>query len=215
MWGGTWDTNWLVQLELPINRQMFATEATGDFLELGPQVTLTRNLARSSQVSLSYAWLRRAFDNVPLREINGTPLPGTLEVLNYNHLNLRWRQNWDADKHWSSTARLGFTTARDNGPGFYDFNRYRASGVVRYEGNRWALQFEGGALWSDYLLQSVSSTNLEPRSQRNVFAIAEFEYQVWRALKWNVSFAYDQSVGNVALDTYLSRTVTTGVEWEF
>ena len=215
MWGGTWDTNWLAQLELPLNRQMFSTEATGDFLELGPQVTLTRYLARSSQVSLSYAWLRRAYDDTPLREPDGDLLPGTLEVLNYNHLNLRWRQFWDTEKHWSSTARLGFTTARDNGPGYYDFNRYRASGLVRYERDRWALQFEGGALWSDYLLQSVSNLNLTPRSQRNVFAVAEFEYRVWRALKWNVSFAYDQSVGNVALDSYLSRTVTTGVEWEF
>jgi len=214
MFGVHWSTNWQGQVELPINRQMFSNTA-GDFLELGPLFTLSRALTHSSQISLTYAWHRRAYDDTPLFGATGVRIPESLEVLNYNHLNLRWRQNWDAEKHWTTTARLGLTAARDNGAGFYDYNRYRASGIVRYQAGRWSAQIEGGAYWSDYQVQFVSTDNPALRSQQTVFAQAQLEFQVWRGLKWNVSFAYDQSVGNVALDTYLVRTLTTGLGWEF
>lgn len=214
MVGMTWKTNWQGQLELPVSRQFFSGTA-GDFLDLGPLLTFTRRLDRGSQVSLAYGWTRRAYDDTPFLTPDEPSGFGELEILRYNNVNLRWQQNWDADKHWSTTARFGLTTARDNGSGYYDYDRYRISGTVRYERKRWTLLIEGGVTWTDYLVQTVSETDSSLRYQHHLFASIRLEYLLWESLKWNAAFAYERSTGNLNADNYLVRTVSTGLEWEF
>lgn len=212
--GATWSPEWNVLLELPINRQQFSN-TTGDFTDYGPVLSLNRVLPHGSLATLSYAWNHRDYDDTPMRTSDGTAIPGSLARLLYNHVNLRWQHHWDAQRRWSTTARLGFTAARDDGSGYYDFNRYRASGVVRYRLGRWSALAEGGGTWTDYRVQTVALDDDALRSIRNLFASLRLEWNVWRELTWNLTFAWDSSVGNVALDSYLVRTLSTGVEWEF
>jgi hypothetical protein len=207
-------TNWLAGFELPMTRQGFTEPADGYF-EVGPQLLFARMLAHHSQVSIGYSWTWRPYDNSPLLTPNGEIIPGSTERLRYNSVLLRWQQNWNEQKTWTTTLRSSFTTTRDNGEGYYDYNRIRVGGVVRYQKDRWTVSVEGGAGWYNYLEQTIAPDETELRERQEYLVNLRAEFNLTKSLKCVASFTWEKSDANIPEDTYSGRTASAGLEWEY
>lgn len=207
-------TNWVLTLEVPLMRQGFSEPADG-FFEVGSQLLLTRQLGRDSTVSLGYSWVWRPYDSSPLLTPGGEIIPGTLERLRYNSVNGRWQHFWGRDRQWRTTVFSGFIAARDNGLGYYDYNRYRVGGSVQFRRGRWRVMVEGGVQWYDYIEQTKAPEETDLRERQEYNLGLEMGFEVNRRIRWLVRFTWDDSVANIPQDTYNAKVASTGFEFEF
>jgi hypothetical protein len=207
-------TNWLAGFELPLMRQGLTAPADGYF-EVGPQLLLTRKLPNASTASIGYSWTWRPYDDSPLLTPGGEIISGSLERLRYNSVNVRWQQNWDRDRAWRTTLFGGFTATRDNGLGYYDYNRFRVGGAVQYQVGRWILSGDGSAGWYQYVEQTTAPEETALRERQEFSVGVQVSFQVSDRVQWVTRFTWETSISNIPQDTYDATTASMGLEVEF
>ncbi len=207
-------TNWLAAIELPLMRQKLSEPADG-YSEVGPQVMLTRKLPNSSTASIGYSWTWRPYDDSPLLTPGGEIIPGSIERLRYNSVNLRWQQNWDREKRWRTTVFGGVTAARDNGLGYYDYNRFRVGASAQYRVGRWTLSVDGGAGWYNYIEQTIAPEETALRERREFSTGGQTAFDITETIQWVMRFTWETSISNIPQDTYNATTASAGLEVEF
>lgn len=207
-------TNWVAGIELPLMRQGLSEPADGYF-EVGPQILLSRTLANASSASIGYSWTWRPYDSSPLLTPGGEIIPGSLERLRYNSVNLRWQQNWDRDRAWRTTLFSGFTAARDNGLGYYDYNRFRIGWGVQYQVGRWKFSVDGAAGWYNYVEQTTAPEETALRERQEFSVGVQASYEIMENVQWVMRFTWDDSISNIPQDTYNATTASAGFEFEF
>lgn len=201
------------KLEFLTERDLYAFPLD-DYWEYGPKLTFGKNFGHGSVASLSYWYHRRPSDTREERNLDFSPIPGTILEFQQHEVEGQLRMNWDKKKRWRSRFRLGWRSNEDNGPGFYDYNRLRVAKRLEYRATSWSLSLEGKVLHYDYAVKPVSigegivnrwnylvGLRMEKQIRKQVKIFAESEHE------WNVS--------NERLDQYEVNTVMGGVDWEF
>jgi hypothetical protein len=214
--GNTW-----VELSGTAQRA-FYREPLDDFWEGGPKLSLGLDYGHYSTVSLSYSSNLRAYDTreqTSLSQTNSsmsqTNIPGTSLRFRQHEVEAALRHNWDKERRWRTVTRLGLQVSRDNGPGFYDYDRWYAAQQIRYVAKTWEVRTQGKISYYAFLHQTATDLDQDERRKTLVGADVRGEKQVWRGLKLFATYEYEQSVANRPVDQYQVNIVAGGVIWEF
>jgi hypothetical protein len=206
-----WDSK--LELKLVAERQHF-NQPLDDYWELGPQLTWTKEYGNKSELIASYTFDHRIYDTREQYDLEFEPVPGTNLRYQQHELELGVNHSWDENRRWRSRARFLFELNDDNGPGFYDYKRFRVSKRFGYYGADWQATVEGRILHYDYDVQQVLGTE-EIRSNWEYVLALRAEKRIWRKLSIFGDFEHEIVDSNYALEEYDVTTVFGGVDWEF
>ncbi len=205
---------WWIELEAPLTRQFF-DEPLDDYYEAGFKLSLSYKYRGDSQVSLSYEPVWRPYDNDPARTAAGAAITNSHRFSFQQNTRLRWRHDWDDEKHWRTVGTLGGRLNDENGGGFSDYTKWFVSGKVEYRARGWDISAEGRFSTYYYQTQTVSATNPALRERSEWTAAFEIERELSEKVVLVGSFEHDTTDSNDPLETYSVNTVSVGLRWEF
>jgi len=185
-----------------------------DYWEGGPKLMLGNDYGHRSSISAGYGLNQRAYETREQLTLDQTPIPGTSLQFRQHDFEVAWRHNWDPDHHWRTASRVGLQFSRDNGPGFYNYNRWYAAQQLRYATAAWEVRLQGKFSFYVFPHQEADGAS-EDRQKTLVGADLRAERRLWRGLKLFASYEYEQSIANRTLDEYQVNTVVGGASWEF
>lgn len=204
---------WL-DLELAGTRQMLAAPLD-DFWEAGPRLRLGVNYGHGSEIALTGMWTYQDYDTREQADLVGRSLPGSSLAFQTQGAELAWTHNWDSQKRWQTTLRVGGETIRDNGSGYYDYAVYRVQPEVRYRNSSWEFLVRAGVRFFTYDHQTVSASDTSRRERTLLTATVRAERRLSRHLKLHASYHLDRSLSNLDFDDYVANTVMGGLALEF
>ena len=210
-WNHTLGTGWEVRLEGVGGRQLYADELD-DFWEAGGKLSLARSYGHKSELSVNFQSLHWLYDGREQTDQEGTDVPGTSLVFWRPEVLGQWRHNWDRERRWTTTTKVGWLWNKDNGSGYWNYDRLALSQRVRWRQGGWEIAAGARLGWYFYRVQSVG----EERRERSY---ASLDLRVERRLgkHW---FAYvsgesDWNWSNQSLDQYSDWTAGAGIGREF
>lgn len=205
---------WWVSAEAPLGRQYFESPLD-DYWEAGAKASAGFAYGHRSEVELAYEPLHRSYDTDPARDADGAPLGSQSKALWQHDVRLTWRHYWDEERNWRTALKLGLRANRDNGEGYFDFNRGSASGQIRYRTKTWEISGEAGVYQYLYPVQTVSGPGSSTRERTEVSTTLRCERQI--AEHWRVFAEYQREhvFGNVAVEEYTVNKGDAGLSWEF
>ena len=208
------DGNSWVELSGTVQRALYREPLDG-FWEGGPKLTVGHDYGHRSTVSVSYAWNLRAYDTREQLGLDQASIPGTSLQFRQHDIEVALRHNWDQERRWRTVTRLGLQLSRDNGPGFYDYDRCYAAQQIRYVAKTWELRVQGKISLYAFPHQTATDVDPDERHKTLVGADVRGEKKVWQGLKLFASYEYEQSLANRPVDEYQANTVAGGASWEF
>jgi hypothetical protein len=204
-----WVDHRRIELEFTVNRQEF-TEPLDDYWEGGPKIILADKYGPGSEVSLSYAFLRRDYDTR-----TDVVLPGTSIRFLRHEWQLALQHAWDRKQRWRTTTKLSFAKNNDNGSDYFEYARYRASAEMRYLADPWEFIFQARYDHYFFPVQTVSDTDLNKRAIGGFAVSLQGERKLTKALKVYTQFEHEQSFSNRPNEDYDVNTLRIGVDWAF
>jgi hypothetical protein len=203
-----------VQLEVPVRRQWFRSPLD-DYWEFGPEVSWGIPYGHRSEASLSYEFMRRGYDADESLTAQGAFIPGRTRAFERHEVGARWRHHWDAARRWRTTTRLSWLMNRDNGGGYFDYDRARLSQQARFEPGAWAFLVGMRLSFYDYRLQTASPFDGGRRERLEWSLEARVERRLARFVKVHLGWEREETFSNLTLDEYSVNVVTAGLDWEF
>lgn len=206
--------NLRARLDAGVTRQ-FLDGTFDDYWETGPRVGLERDYGNRSSVALSYEWKWRDYDNTRENvDSNGDPITDTTLDFQIHEAELAWRHHWDAARRWRTTTRLGFFANRDNGSGYYNYDRYQVSVQGRYGVPEWEVKAQVRLAYYDFAKQSADSAS-ESRSRIGMNLVLRGERQLMKHLRLFAEYAFEETFSNRATDEYRVNKVAGGIDCGF
>jgi hypothetical protein len=202
------------ELQVGITRQ-YLEWPFDDYWEQGPKLVLGRDFGKQADVTLSYEYLHRPHDERVQATVEGIRIPGRPLAMHVQRVEATWRQYWDAQRHWRTTTRLLFENQEDNGSGYYDFQRWQIAQQLRYAAGKWELRAQARLAYTEYPLQTVSSTDLTTRRRTSIRASFRAQRELFRTIKLFGEYEHDRSISRLGLDDYAVNTFLSGIDWEF
>lgn len=196
-----------------LERQFF-NEPLDDYWETGPQLSLQKRYGHKSEWSLAYTFDHRAYDTRQQFDLGAQSIPHTSLRFQQHEFEASLTHVWDQARHWRSRLRLLFELNDDNGPGYYDYHRYRWSKRFGYYGNGWEVTAEGKILHYDYSKQPVAQAGEVRQVWEYVLALRA-EKLLWKNLRAFAESEHERVKSNYELEEYTVNTVLGGVDWEF
>ncbi len=210
--GREFGNGWRWEVEPELARQWLG-EPLDNFLDTGARWQVVRSLGRGSEWSVSYRFRDRAFDVRPPRDESGLPLEGTLRYGQHEWESI-WKAHWDEKRHWRTTFRGGYLLSRDNGGGYFDYDRLHFGGQVRYSGDALEMRAEAKARWYSYPVQRADDLNGPRRRRSDVTFLVRGDWKVRPGLRIFAQYDMEISDENVTAADYRSTSVSGGVELE-
>ncbi len=205
--------DWIVSLDVPWRRQYYK-DPLDDYTEAAPELMLSYKTGQYSQLRLKANLEYRGYDS---RTIHGALSPHqSSDILNFERLgfDLRYRHYLDHSRKWRSTTVLGFLNNKDNGDGYYNYDRFTAKQELLYKAN--SLQIRSGIGLSNYhYANQKDDEQNQLRRKRVVRAEIRASYDVRDSLKVFSAYSFERSLSNSSYDNYRANNVSFGMEWEF
>ena len=207
--GNTW-----VELSGSVQRA-FYDEPLDDLWEGGPKLTAGLDYGHRSTMSVNYSWNLRVYDTREQLGLDQVSVPGTSLRFRQHDVEAALRHNWDKERRWRTVTRLGLQVSRDNGPGFYDYDRWYAVQQIRYAAKTWELRAQGKISFYAFPHQTATDVDQDERHKTLVGTEVRGEKKVWRGLKLFASYEYEESLANRPVDRYQVNIVAAGAILEF
>lgn len=203
-------STWL-DLEPLLTRQWFE-EPLDDYWEAGPKLTLGIDYGRRSELSLAGEFVRRDYDSRAITDSQGYDLPGESLRFDQVRFELTQRHHWDQARHWRTQTRLSYEKSRDNGSGYYDYNKLGVAGSLRWTRGDWLC--EAGARVSQYRYDSQTLTTRLDETKERVLLVsrARIEYDLSKHWKLYAEAEYEVSHSNEPSDNYDVTTARAGIQ---
>lgn len=200
-------------LEFELIRQLYS-EPLDDDWEAGARLTLKWTPTRLAALTLSGRLRERSYDTRTALDADGFPLGDGL-VMHAAELETEWRQDWDEARRWRTQLRLSLGRLRDNGGGYFDFNRYGARAAVRYEAAPWSLRAEARVWHFDYPTQTVAGSGTRLRRILEVTTTARAEYALGGGWSTYLEYTREESDDNAPDADYVVNTGMLGFQYTF
>ena len=205
---------WWWELEPTLTRQDF-NSPLDDYWEGGPKLSVGREYGRKSEVSVSYELSHRPYDHREQFNRAAAAIPGSELAFTQHRAQLVWKHHWDEARHWRTTAKLGYESSHDNGPGYYDFRKWQVSQQVRWSAAPWDVSITGRFADYNYPRQPVALG--DPRAiKRTDFNLnLHAERSLTKRVKWFLDFDYERSLANQPATGYAVNLIHSGLSVEF
>lgn len=139
-------------------------------------------------------------------------VPGTSPVYWQHELSGQWRHHWDKARRWRTTSTLSGLLNRDNGSGYFDYDRVLFSQQVRWADRGWEIRANARFGWYFYKVQRIGDEHRER-------AYAALDLRIERRLgkPWLLYAAAERewNSSNDPLDDYRDWAAGGGVGFEF
>jgi hypothetical protein len=210
-WRHLLGSGWETRLEAAVNRQIFEHELD-DYWEGEGRLSLTRNYGHRSKASIGYLPMLRLYDTRNQYDASGATLPDTDLTYFQNEVGGEWYHNLNAERSWRTTSKLSYMANRDNGSGYFDYDRLLFRQQVRWEKGSWNVMAAGRFGWYFYKEQEYAGE----RRERS-YAILSIRAVRRFGKHWSLHAdgEHEWSTSNDPLDEYRSWMVSGGVGYEF
>jgi hypothetical protein len=209
------DLPWNSTLALKFNAdRQFFNEPLDGYWEYGPELDWKKRYGNHSEATLSYAFHDRPYNTREQLDLGFNDIPGSVLEFQQHEFEAVLDHSWDTNRTWRTRTRLGYLLNHDNGPGFYDYSRYRISQRIGYYGKAWEASVEGKVLYYDYVRQPVFETG-EIRRMREYVLGLRVEKKLLGKLKVFFESEHEWVDSNNSLEEYTVNTVMSGVDWEY
>ena len=210
-WSHTFRPGWEMRLEGFGGPQLYGGEVDS-YWEAGGKLTLARTYGHRSELSVNFQTLHWIYDGREQSSLEGEPVSGTSLAFWRPEVFGQWRHNWDAQKHWTTTTKIGWLWNQDNGSGYWNYDRVALSQKVRWRQGGWEITAGARVGWYLYAVQSVGT---ERRGR--VYTTLDFRVERRLGKHW---FVYatgesDWNWSNQSLDQYSDWTAGAGIGREF
>ncbi len=202
-----------VEIRTPIMRQ-FLKSPLDDYWQGGPRVIFGRSFSKQFQASLTLDHRFRWYDRNAALDENAFPLGKRLLEQQYES-GLEATYLFGEKNCWKSVSRAAFLASRDNGGGYFDYDRYSGVETVSFKPKTWDLSATARLNYYDYLVQHVDFT--DPRRRSVLDVDLTLRAQKHLSERWHVfgEFEHEWSISRVRFDDYQVNTILAGVELEF
>lgn len=202
---------WLLRLSVPVRRQLYQTDLD-DYWEFGGKVELARRYGHRSEFACLWEWRERPYDTREQYDVTGMPLFGTALTYTQQELGGAWKHHWDEARRWRTTLKLTGLLNRDDGSGYFDYDRVQFSAQARWKAERWELTGRVGTGWYHYPVQRVGG---ELRQRAYVTLDLRVERRLGRHWLVYAAAAREWNTSNDPLDEYTDWVASAGVGYEF
>lgn len=202
---------WLLQVEGSMDRQFYAGELD-DFWEGAGRLTLTHPYGRRSEWSVSLQSKHRLYDK--REQFNGGGRAITNTSLTYwrPEVSSQWRHYWDEGRHWRTTTKAGLLLNRDNGPGYFDYDRVQVAEQLRWANSGWDISAQARFGWYHYREQRIGNAHRE-----RTYVLLDLRAERRLGKHWLLHAAAERewNLSNDRLDAYNDWMVNGGIGIEF
>lgn len=209
----TWFINpkWDVTLDAAAFRQIYEKDLD-DYTEGDANILLVRTYGNRSKAGIGYQYLNRIYDTREQTDETGLNIPETDLIYTQHELSGDWKHYWNEKRTWRSMTRLSGMFNRDNGSGYFDYDRLLFREQLRWDNRTWALITNVRLGWYTYLTQQIDSDKRE-RS----YAIVDLraERRLWKHAVIFAAGEYEWDWSNDPLDEYRTWMVNAGIGLEF
>lgn len=210
-WRRTLSDHWAAQLEIEGRRQIY-TETLDHFSEASAKAEIIYSYGNRSDVSIDWQSTVRQHDTRSQYNRDGTPRNGTDLLYYQNEISSRWRHHWDEQRNLQTTTRISARLNRDNGSGYYDYNRLMFRQQIQWEKNDWRLKITGGGSAYRYRIQQIDGSRI---SRSLLFIDTRVEKRLTPHWKIHVATRHEWNISNDPLDEYRGWTASVGTLFEF
>ncbi len=211
-WKWSVNTNWNARFDGAFTRQLYDDEEIDNYWEPEARVRVARSYGHRSEVSAAFQTARRLFDSREQADIGGYGMANTSLSYWRPEAGVQLRHYWDQKRRWRSSTKLSWLWNRDNGSGYYDYDRLLFSQQLRWANDKWEVRAGARVGWYDYRVQEVQGEKrersyyiLDIRAERRVFK--HFFLYAAAEREWDIS--------NDPLDQYQDWAASGGVGLEF
>ncbi len=208
-----WDLgrHWFAELGGAGMRQGYETELD-DYWEGTARAALLHTYGARSEVGLDYQCRWRVYDTRGETDSEGFVVPGTDLVYEQHEFGASWRHYWDAARHWRTTARLSGLFNRDNGAGYFDYDRVQFRSSMRWVDRGWDIGGTARVGHYYYHLQSVG----DGRRYRDLVVLG-LSVEKRLASHWLVKASAEREwdMSNDPIDDFSDWACWAGVGYEF
>ena len=210
---GNWNSGWRVSLELPLGRQWFDAPLD-DYWEWGVSGRIRRDFESGLRLEGLMAYEHRDYDTRSGRTSRGATLVD--DPLQFDRVvwEARVRFYLDEARRWRLSNRFGYRRNRDTTGGFFDYDRWRWRGELRYQKERF--QFTSIVSYSHYdYFEQRGDMASELRSKG--WWRGQLQCRLSVSEKASVVLAYEHefSDSNLRVDSYRGNHVSLSYDREF
>lgn len=210
-WEYRMNERWTAALEGIGGRQVY--EHTLDaFSEGGALLRLERAYGHHSAAELRLRSVYRLYDSREQYSTAGLPVPGTDLTYLQTEGEVRWNHYFDSARDWRISSRISGLTNRDNGSGYFDYDRLLFREQFRWSGRVWSVRTSVRAGLYRHRVQEIGG---ERRRRSNI--IIEGRLERGLGAHWTLYAQAEQewSRSNDPRDEYTSWMAGTGAGFEF
>jgi hypothetical protein len=187
----------------------------GDYWEGGQRLTLGKVYGSQSEITASYQFEIRPYDTDTEVDTTGTDIPGTHLRFYLHRFDLAWKHNFDAARNWSLTTKFVYERNDSTGSEYFAYNRYQLLERLRIRHEPWELTTEARFGKTDYDVQSVDISTLDPRRHLDASCSIRAERALTKWLKIFAIYQFERSLSNLKSEEYIANTGSAGVILEF
>lgn len=169
-----------------------------------------------SELSALAAHRRRDHDSRPQVTIAGRPLAGTKLETRQTDAQLNWVQIFDAEKNFRWSATLARQWSRDNGTGYFDYNRDTARARLTWKSAPWENEFTAEANRYRFPVQFIGvGINPDLRRKNELRLSWEITRRFNERLSAFLFVEREQSRSNDDRSRFTVNTAFAGVRWSW
>lgn len=180
------------------------------------RVRLGRTWGHGSEWSIGGSRRWRAHDSREQFTVAGRPITGTL--LKARQAEVSAQLNWvlDAAKHWQITGTVLREENRDNGTGYFDYDRDLLTAGMTWTADQWEVR--AALSWSEYefpvQLVGIGITP-EQRRKEETRVTVEVTRRLTASLAGFVFFESERSTSNDDRSRFRTNTGYVGLRWSW
>jgi hypothetical protein len=193
-------------------------EGPDDFQDVGGRLGAVYNLGLWADLELRFTVFRRDFETRVQYTAGGRPLIGTELLVNQRRGEGRFNLKFGPESHWAIKAKVGHLEYRDNGSGYFDYDRSRLGLELTWTPGPWRFLLLGSRSHYDYLLQTIFDENteqIEQRAKDDYYGQVRIERDLNESFRWQFDCEAERSVTNDFYGTYTAVGVYSGIAWRF
>ncbi|MCW5555451.1 MAG: hypothetical protein KIS67_25225 [Verrucomicrobiae bacterium] len=210
-WKHAMRPGWGWQVEGAMERQIYTADLD-DFWEGGCRLSLTHEQGRRSEWSVSFQSRHRFYDTREQFDLNGVAITNSSLVYWRPELTAQWRFHWDESRHWRTTTKVGWLLNRDDGSGYFDYDRVQFAEQLRWSRGDWEVTGQARFGWYLYRRQRVGS---EHRDRSYVLLELRAERRLGKHWLLHAAAEREWNFSNDPLDEYRDWMINGGIGVEF
>ena len=210
-WQHALGPDWAILLEGTGFRQIYESELD-DYWDGSGRLSLIRTYGNRSEVAVGYQALLRFFDTREQFDEFGIIVPGTSLYYWQHEIGGRWRHHWDEARNWRTASKLSYMFNRDNGSGYFDYDRLLFSEQLRWSAGDWEIKANARFGWYFYKVQQIGGDDRE-----RAYVVLDFRVERRLGKHWLIYAGAEREwdTSNDPLDEYDDWMAGGGIGVEF